>query len=46
MPDVSVQGRHALDPIGAVDPRKLRTIARLGGDFYCHATDLFEMRRP
>jgi flavin reductase (DIM6/NTAB) family NADH-FMN oxidoreductase RutF len=35
-----------LDPKGAVDPRKLRTIARLGGDYYCHATDLFEMHRP
>jgi flavin reductase (DIM6/NTAB) family NADH-FMN oxidoreductase RutF len=35
-----------LDSTGAIDPRKLRTIARLGGDYYCHATDLFEMRRP
>jgi flavin reductase (DIM6/NTAB) family NADH-FMN oxidoreductase RutF len=35
-----------LDVNGAIDPRKLRTIARLGGDYYCHATDLFEMRRP
>lgn len=31
---------------GRVDPRKLQTIARLGGDWYCRATDLFEMRRP
>jgi flavin reductase (DIM6/NTAB) family NADH-FMN oxidoreductase RutF len=31
---------------GRVDPRKLRTVARLGGDFYCHSTDLFEMKRP
>ena len=29
-----------------IDPRKLRTIARLGGDYYCRSTDLFEMRRP
>jgi hypothetical protein len=35
-----------LDPSGRVDPRKLRTIARLGGDFYCRTTDLFEMKRP
>jgi flavin reductase (DIM6/NTAB) family NADH-FMN oxidoreductase RutF len=35
-----------LDPDGHVDPRKLRTIARLGGDFYCRSTDLFEMERP
>jgi flavin reductase (DIM6/NTAB) family NADH-FMN oxidoreductase RutF len=35
-----------LDESGAVDPRKLRTIARLGGDYYCRSTDLFEMERP
>ena len=35
-----------LDPSGRVDPRKLKTIARLGGDFYCRSTDLFEMERP
>ncbi len=35
-----------LDPSGRVDPRKLRTIARLGGDYYCRTTDLFEMERP
>jgi flavin reductase (DIM6/NTAB) family NADH-FMN oxidoreductase RutF len=35
-----------LDSGGRVDPRKLRTIARLGGDFYCRSTDLFEMERP
>ncbi|HEX3448339.1 MAG TPA: flavin reductase family protein [Isosphaeraceae bacterium] len=35
-----------LDPGGAVDPKKLRTIARLGGDFYCRSTELFEMVRP
>jgi len=31
---------------GRVDPRKLRTIARLGGDHYCRSTDLFDMERP
>ncbi len=35
-----------LDPSGRVDPRKLRTIARLGGDYYCRSTDLFKMQRP
>jgi flavin reductase (DIM6/NTAB) family NADH-FMN oxidoreductase RutF len=35
-----------LDASGAVDPKKLRTIARLGGDYYCRSTDLFEMVRP
>lgn len=35
-----------LDPQGKVDPRKLRTVARLGGDYWCHTSDLFEYRRP
>ena len=35
-----------LDNRGGVDPRKLRTIARLGADHYCRSTDLFEMERP
>ncbi len=35
-----------LDAKGTVDPRKLRTIARLGGDYFCRSTDLFEMERP
>jgi flavin reductase (DIM6/NTAB) family NADH-FMN oxidoreductase RutF len=34
-----------LDADGRIDPRKLRTIGRLGGDYYCHTTDVFEMRR-
>jgi flavin reductase (DIM6/NTAB) family NADH-FMN oxidoreductase RutF len=29
-----------------VDPRKLQTLGRLGGDFYCHTSDLFELPRP
>jgi flavin reductase (DIM6/NTAB) family NADH-FMN oxidoreductase RutF len=37
---------EVLDGRGRVDPRKLHAIARLGGDFYCHTTDLFEMKRP
>jgi flavin reductase (DIM6/NTAB) family NADH-FMN oxidoreductase RutF len=35
-----------LDPDGRVDPGKLRTIARLGRDFYCRSSDVFEMERP
>lgn len=35
-----------LDERGRVDPRKLRTIARLGGDFYCRTSDIFTMVRP
>jgi flavin reductase (DIM6/NTAB) family NADH-FMN oxidoreductase RutF len=35
-----------LDETGQVDPRKLKTIARLGGDDYCRSTDLFRMARP
>ncbi len=35
-----------LDTQGQVDPRKLKTIARLGGDHYCRSTDLFDMKRP
>ena len=37
---------RVLDEQGKVDPRKLRTIARLGGDWYCWTSDLFEMKRP
>jgi len=37
---------HLLDGNGRVDPCKLGTIARLGGDYYCRTTDLFEMKRP
>jgi flavin reductase (DIM6/NTAB) family NADH-FMN oxidoreductase RutF len=35
-----------LGPDGKPDPRKLRTVARLGGDFWCHTSDLFELKRP
>lgn len=37
---------EVLDDAGQADPRKLRTIARLGGDEYCRSTDLFRMARP
>jgi flavin reductase (DIM6/NTAB) family NADH-FMN oxidoreductase RutF len=35
-----------LNDQGQIDPRKLRTIARMGGDHFCRTTDLFEMHRP
>lgn len=35
-----------LDAAGRIDPRKLRTIARLGSDWFCRTSDLFEMKRP
>jgi flavin reductase (DIM6/NTAB) family NADH-FMN oxidoreductase RutF len=34
------------DDKGRVDPRKLQTVARMGGDFWCRTSDLFEMKRP
>ena len=37
---------RVLDGQGRVDPRKLQTIARLGSDWYCRTSDLFEMKRP
>jgi flavin reductase (DIM6/NTAB) family NADH-FMN oxidoreductase RutF len=37
---------RVLDERGRVDPRKLRTIARLGGDYYMRTSELFEMKRP
>lgn len=35
-----------LDENKKVDPRKVKAIARLGGDWYCRSTDLFLMKRP
>ena len=35
-----------LDAKGRVDPRKLKTVARLGQDYWCHTSDLFEQKRP
>ncbi|HEY3788973.1 MAG TPA: flavin reductase family protein [Urbifossiella sp.] len=37
---------EVLDAHGRIDPRKLQTVARLGGDFWCRTTDLFEQKRP
>lgn len=35
-----------LDGSGRVDPSKLKTIARLGGEWYCRTSDLFRLARP
>jgi flavin reductase (DIM6/NTAB) family NADH-FMN oxidoreductase RutF len=35
-----------LDEAGRVDPRRLDTIGRLGGDGYARTTDLFALPRP
>lgn len=41
--DVLADGATAAAPV--IDPRKLRAVARLGGLWYCRATDLFEIAR-
>ncbi len=35
-----------LDAERRIDPHKLQTVARLGGDYWCHTSDLFEQKRP
>jgi flavin reductase (DIM6/NTAB) family NADH-FMN oxidoreductase RutF len=35
-----------IGPDGRVDPAKLRTIGRLGGDWYARSSDLFALKRP
>jgi flavin reductase (DIM6/NTAB) family NADH-FMN oxidoreductase RutF len=35
-----------LDASSRIDPRKLRTIGRMGGNYYCSTGDPFEMKRP
>ncbi len=37
---------EVLDEKGMIDPRKLQTVARMGGNYWCRTTDLFEMQRP
>jgi len=37
---------RVLDSRGRVDPHRLETIGRLGGDLYARTTDIFEMKRP
>ena len=35
-----------LDEHGKVDPHKMQIVARLGGDYWCRTTDLFQQPRP
>jgi len=35
-----------LGPDGMPDPRKLKSIARLGAEYWCRTQDLFELPRP
>lgn len=35
-----------LTPEGRIDPEKLDTIGRMGGDVYCRTRDRFEISRP
>ena len=35
-----------LSPDGSVDPRQLKSIARMGSDYWCRTSDLFELERP
>jgi flavin reductase (DIM6/NTAB) family NADH-FMN oxidoreductase RutF len=35
-----------LDNTGKVDPQKIQTIGRMGGNWYCKTSELFEMPRP
>jgi flavin reductase (DIM6/NTAB) family NADH-FMN oxidoreductase RutF len=35
-----------LDAKGMPDPKRLRAIARLGGDDWCRTSDLFQLERP
>ena len=37
---------RVLDAQGRIDPQKLRTVGRLGGDYYCHTSELFTLKRP
>lgn len=37
---------EVLDEKGRVDPRKLKTVARMGQEYWCHTSDLFELKRP
>jgi flavin reductase (DIM6/NTAB) family NADH-FMN oxidoreductase RutF len=35
-----------LDSHGIPDPRKIKAIARLGGEYWCRTQDLFQLERP
>jgi flavin reductase (DIM6/NTAB) family NADH-FMN oxidoreductase RutF len=35
-----------LDANGKIDPHKVQSIGRLGENYYCRTSDIFEMKRP
>lgn len=35
-----------LDDRGGIDPQRLQTVGRMGGNYWCRTTDLFELARP
>ena len=37
---------EVLDEKGQPDPRKIKAIARLGGEYWCRTQDLFQLERP
>lgn len=37
---------EVLDANGSPDPRKIKAIARLGGEHWCRTQDLFQLERP
>lgn len=37
---------EVLDEHGSPDPRKIKAIARLGGEHWCRTQDLFQLERP
>ena len=37
---------NVLDEKGHPDPRKIKAIARLGGEYWCRTQDLFQLERP
>ena len=41
-----VHVRDELYAGGLIELSRLKPIGRLGGDFYCRTTDIFEMKRP
>lgn len=41
-----VVDEHVLDERGEPDPRKIHAIARLGGDYWCQTSELFQLPRP
>jgi flavin reductase (DIM6/NTAB) family NADH-FMN oxidoreductase RutF len=37
---------EVLDEKGHIDPRKLQTVGRMGGAWWCKTSELFELKRP